>query len=133
MDKKLIKGILLMILCTFFTSLAVIFNKKGAMNFEWTIAGTILNWGLIVGLTLLGIGFIILSMALKYGEVSVLYPIVSLSFVWAYILSFFIYNEPFGIKKTIGILVIIIGIIVLLRVDKNSEKKNIKKKRGHKK
>jgi drug/metabolite transporter (DMT)-like permease len=129
---KRMKGILLMILCTLFTSFAVIFNKKGAMDFSWTIQGIFLNWGLIVGIVLLGLGFIVLSVALQYDEVSILYPIISLSFIWAYILSIFVYGELFGIKKLIGILVIIIGIIVLLKVDEKSNSENFKKK-GHKK
>jgi len=127
MVKDLTKGILLMILCTFFTSMAVIFNKKGAIDFAWTIKGTIFNWALIVGLSLLGIGFIILSLALKYGEVSLLYPIISLSFIWAYLFSILIYNEAFQMKKIIAISIMIFGIVVLLSSKTNQEKDNSKK------
>lgn len=106
-----------MILCTLFTSFAVIFNKKGAMNFSLTLQGTLFNWSLIIGVVLLGIGFVVLSFALQYDEVSVLYPIISLSFIWAYFLSIIFYNESFYFRRLIGILLIVLGVVVILSFD----------------
>ena len=51
-----------------------------------------------------------LVIALKYGELSVLYPIISTGFVWVSFLSVYFFNEFMNFEKWLGIIAIIIGI-----------------------
>ena len=53
--------------------------------------------------------------ALKHGELSLLYPIISLSYVWVAILSVLIFHETMNALKIAGICVIMIGVAVLGR------------------
>ncbi len=75
----------------------------------------ITNFQLILGLIFYGFGAILLVIALKYGELSVLYPVVALSFVWVAILSYIFLFETIGLSKIIGILAIIIGVSLIGR------------------
>lgn len=99
-------SILLVILFTFIVTVAQLLMKKGAI-------GGFFNFYLFFGLALYGIGTIIFIIALKNGELSVLYPIISLGFVWVAITSFIFFNELFTLNKIIGISLIILGVSLL--------------------
>jgi len=53
---------------------------------------------------------VILVIALKHGELSVLYPIIAMSFVWVSFLSIIFLNEIMNIWKWAGVITIILGI-----------------------
>jgi drug/metabolite transporter (DMT)-like permease len=101
------------LLCTVCTSLAASFNKKGATLLELSLKGTIFNYHLIIGLTLLVIGSVLLMVALKGGDVSVVYPIIATSYIWVIIISGVFFNEQINIMKILGILFIVIGVITI--------------------
>lgn len=65
---------------------------------------------ILAGLVIYAISSLILIKALAHGELSVLYPIISLAYVWVTILSIFLLNEHVGILKWIGIGIIIVGV-----------------------
>ncbi len=53
--------------------------------------------------------------SLKHGEMSVLFPLISLGFVWVTILSVFIFHESMSPLKGAGIAIIVAGVAVLGR------------------
>ena len=71
----------LMIVCTILTSIAQILYKLGANRLVVSFYGIITNYQLILGLTLYVIAGAILIVALRHGDVTVLYPIVATSYV----------------------------------------------------
>jgi uncharacterized membrane protein len=44
------------------------------------------------------------------GDLSVLYPLIALSYVWVSFLSYFVLKEPVSIVNFIGYAVIIVGV-----------------------
>jgi drug/metabolite transporter (DMT)-like permease len=104
-------SIVFIVLCTICTSLAAILNKQGAVDFSFTIQGTILNFYLIGGLSLLVIGVVFLMLSLKGGEVTVVYPAIATSYIWVTLLSYPIYGEAISATKIAGVLLIIGGVI----------------------
>ena len=70
---------------------------------------------LFAGLAVYGIGAVLMIVALKHGELSVLYPLISLSYVWVAILSVVLFAEDMNPLKLAGILVIMAGVGVLGR------------------
>jgi drug/metabolite transporter (DMT)-like permease len=74
-----------------------------------------LNVPMLAGLALYGIGAMMMVMALQHGELSVLYPIISLSYVWVAILSVLVFHEQVNAFRIGGIAVIIAGVAVLGR------------------
>lgn len=105
--------ILLMILCTFFLTAAQYFEKIAGNNLELTILGILFNWTLWIGILCAGIGAILMTLALKHGELSILFPFVSLSFIWTIIIAWLAFGETLGAGSLLGIAIIIIGVITL--------------------
>ncbi len=106
-------SIILMIFVTFILTIGNSLLKRAADNFSWNILGSIFNLYLIGGLFTVLIGGILFIVALKYGELSVLYPIVSLSFVWVVLYSKIFFQETLFLWQYIGIASIILGVSFL--------------------
>ena len=47
---------------------------------------------------------------LKHGSLSVLYPMVSLSYIWTVFLSRLLFREPFNLSKIVGLALILVGV-----------------------
>jgi undecaprenyl phosphate-alpha-L-ara4N flippase subunit ArnE len=109
----------LMILCTAFSSTAQVFYKFGAERLEFDIISLITNLPLITGMTLYVIGAFIMIIALRGGELSVLYPIVATSYIWVSIMSYYFFNDNLNLFRWAGIFVIILGIIFISRGSKD--------------
>jgi len=56
---------------------------------------------------------VLMILALRHGELSVLYPLISLSYVWVAVLSVLIFGEVMNIYKVGGVCLIMIGVGVL--------------------
>ncbi|PLW79463.1 hypothetical protein C0585_07475 [Candidatus Woesearchaeota archaeon] len=106
MRKTRIRSIVLVILFTLITTIAQILMKKGAVS-------GIFNLFVFFGLAFYGFGTLMFIVALKDGELSILYPLISLSFVWVALSSYFLLGESLGISKILGIFLIILGIGLL--------------------
>lgn len=112
MKKTPFFAIVLVIICTFMTSSGQYFIKLGTNAFSNTLI-SILNFNLVWGFVLYGLGAIILIIALKYGELSVLYPFISLSFIWVFLLSIFLLNEQISVLNWIGLGTIVVGVSLI--------------------
>ena len=65
------------------------------------------------GLALYGAGAALMVIALRHGELSVLYPLISLSYVWVAVLSVVVFGEIMNVYKVTGICAIMAGVAVL--------------------
>jgi uncharacterized membrane protein len=100
----------LVVLATIIGSLGPIFMKKGSKRFKLKFELLIHNYELIAGIFFYGIATLLFIPALRGGELSVLYPLVSLSYVWVSLLSIKMLNEKMNKFKWLGVLLIIIGV-----------------------
>jgi multidrug transporter EmrE-like cation transporter len=73
------------------------------------------NWPLLGGYFLYGISTVLLVLALRKGELSILYPIISLTYVWVLALSALVFKEQLNFWKIGGVLAIVAGVGVLGR------------------
>lgn len=103
----------LMFLTTVFTSVAQVMYKKGADQLAFSFEGIFLNHFLLIGLSIYAFASIIMIIAFKGGEVSVLYPIIATSYIWVSILSFIFFNEIINIFRWIGVSTIFAGIVLI--------------------
>jgi len=97
-------------LCTLFIAIAQLFYKLGSKTLMIDLMTMIKNYYLIIGLTLYFIAAIIFIIALKSGELSTLFPIISMSYVWVSLLSIKFLGERMSILKWIGVLAVVIGV-----------------------
>ena len=113
--------------CTVFASFAQILMKYGALHpmpainpadpysiFHFVVA-LLGNWPLLFGYSLHACNAFLLIMALRHGELSVLFPILSLSYIWVDLLSLYFFHEHMNVWKTVGIVLVMGGVALLGR------------------
>ena len=104
----------LVIFGTVLAAIAQVLIKRGAMGLESKhVIDMLTNVNLLAGYACYGIFTILLSLALRDTELSVLYPIISLTFVWVAILSVVFFKEQITPLKMTGIAVICCGVALL--------------------
>jgi uncharacterized membrane protein len=100
----------LVLVGTVIGSFGPIFMKKASSKFSLTLKGTILNWQLILGCFFYGVSVLIFIPALRGGDLSILYPLVSINYIWVSLLSMKLLKEKMNTYKWLGILLIIVGV-----------------------
>lgn len=116
------KAILLVITCTLFTSIGQILMKIGSAR-TGSFLEIITNIPLILGFASYGIGAVLLIISLKYGELSLVYPFIALSFIWVSILSIYLFNEHVSLLNWTGLTAILIGVSLIGYGSSKSAKK----------
>ncbi len=108
---------LLIVVFTFVAATAQVLLKSAtnALGEHPSLHALITCVPLFAGLALYGMGAVLMIVALKHGELSVLYPLISLSYVWVAILAIVFFNEHMNPLKLAGIVVIMLGVGVLGR------------------
>ena len=84
-------------------------------TFADTIIGIFTNPHLFAGYSLYGLSAILLILALRHGELSILYPVIALTYVWVAILSVVIFHENMPFLRMLGIATVVCGVAVLGR------------------
>ena len=109
------RSLVLVIAFTVLAATAQVLFKFGTvrLNHNPSLIGVLTNFPLIGGLALYGVGSAMMVIALRHGELSFLYPLISLSYVWVAILSVLIFQETMNPYKIAGISVIIAGVAVM--------------------
>lgn len=116
--KNLKLGILIMLVCTLFTATGQLFLKYGSADFQLNLLELLTNYNLILGLVLYAAGAVLLVVALKFGDLSVIYPIVSLTFVWVMFISMWFLGEEMNNFKIGAVIFIIFGVVLIARGSK---------------
>jgi len=75
----------------------------------------LLNPSLFAGYAMYGVSTVLLVLALRHGQLSLLYPVFAMTYVWVTVLSVLIFHESMNAYKLAGITVIVGGIAVLGR------------------
>lgn len=105
-----LESILLVIAATFVGAAGPILMKRASAKVTMNIMTWIKNPYLIIGGCLFALSTVMFVLALRGGEVSVLYPFVSLTYVWVCFLSQKFLEEHMNPKKWLGIALIILGV-----------------------
>lgn len=110
-------AIALVILSTILASSASLFLKIGTkkITFKLNINFFYKNIILFLGLFCYALASILGIIAYKGGELSILYPLASLSYIWTMILAVTILNEKMNKYKYFSVLLIIIGITLIIK------------------
>ena len=89
--------------------------KTGMSHFSPHLLALATNLPLIAGYALYGINTLMMVLALKNGEMSMLYPIIALTYVWTTLASYTVLGEPSNVYKNLGIVTIVLGVAVIGR------------------
>ena len=113
------RSFILVVCCTIIGAAAQILIKKGTslLGENPTMVdialAMVLNPWLLTGFSMYGVSMVLLVLALRHGELSLLYPVFALTYVWVTVLSVLILHESMNAFKVAGIAIIVGGIAVL--------------------
>lgn len=110
-------AVLLIILSTIIGSFASLLLKKGANNFLFYKNHKLIlkNVYLVFGIFLYGFCAILGIISYKGGDLSVLYPITALGYIWTTILAVIVLKEKMNAYKYIAIFFVILGVVVIVQ------------------
>lgn len=123
----------MVVCCTFFASAAQILLKVGMLHpmppvdaahpatFVDLALALAKNLPLIAGFSFHACNALLLILALREGELSILWPVYSLSYVWVALLSVYFFGEHLNPWKGAGIALIIVGVSWLGRASQPKE------------
>jgi multidrug transporter EmrE-like cation transporter len=104
---------LLVLVASFIGSFGAVFLKSGAGKLHRQLSTLLTNWRLA-----LGVGFYLISsfffvLGVRKGELTILYPMVSLGYVWTLLWSHLFFKERMTRDKFLGIGLVLAGIVLL--------------------
>ena len=110
-NRTSLKSIGLVVLCTIIGAAAQFLLRYGTKTaLDDSLVGILLNWSVLGGYFCLAINTVLLVLALRNGQLSVLYPIIALTYVWVTLLSPTLFGEIMNIYKTVGVGLISVGV-----------------------
>jgi len=115
------RSFLLVVCCTIIGAAAQVLIKKGAgalgpnPTMVQTALAMLLTPSLFAGYSMYGVSTVLLVLALRHGQLSLLYPVFAMTYVWVTILSVLVFHESMNGFKLAGIAIIVGGIAVLGR------------------
>jgi len=87
----------------------------GSVSLQAAVMGIFTNPAIFSGYCLYAIFTVLFVFALRHGELSVLYPLISLGYVWVAIIGVVAFHEAMNPLKLAGIAIIMAGVTVLGR------------------
>jgi undecaprenyl phosphate-alpha-L-ara4N flippase subunit ArnE len=102
----------LVLVASFIGSFGAVFLKAGAGKTQ-CFKTLIFNPRLVMGVFLFLISTVFYLMGIRHGELSVLYPMVSLGYIWTLFWSRLFFGEPLTRTKFMGLGLILFGIVLL--------------------
>lgn len=104
---------LTVVIATLIGSVGALFLKYGANKLSRDLRKLVKNHDLFMGVLCYGVSTVIFIVALRFGDLSVLYPITSLTYVWIALLSVKYLNEKMNFFKYAGIFSILVGVTLI--------------------
>lgn len=103
-------AIMLTLLACVIGAFGPIYFKKASKSFSLNFKKSIKNKNLIIGAVCYAMGSILFIPALKGGDLSVLYPLLAISYALVCVYSIRLLKEKMNLLKWLGIFLIIIGV-----------------------
>jgi multidrug transporter EmrE-like cation transporter len=107
-----VSSMVMVVIASFIGSFGAVFLKSGSERLRKGLRHVVNPWVAVgVGMYLLSTVFFI--GAIKNGELTVLYPLVSLGYVWTMLWSRLFFGEPFTRFKLAGLAFILLGVFCI--------------------
>jgi drug/metabolite transporter (DMT)-like permease len=106
------RAIILILLASLCAGTGQLFFRKATLSIHNIIS--LINPFMFIGIFFYLIGIVLMTLAFKEGELSVLHPFLAISYVWVTIASHFIFmSETLGINKIIAVIIIFFGVYMI--------------------
>ncbi len=112
---KLSNAVLFILLSSFVGSFGAVFLKLGAEHMTGGLKKLFSNYWLATGilLYLMSSVFYMMGVGQPGAELTVLYPMVSIGYIWAIVWARVFFKEPFTMAKASGLLMIVFGVALI--------------------
>lgn len=104
-----VSSMLLVLLASLIGSFGAVFLKLGSEHMRHGFL-RIFNVKLAAGVGLFLVSSYFFVQGIRQGELSVLYPMVSLGYIWTLFWSRLFFREPFTREKFLGLFLILVGV-----------------------
>jgi multidrug transporter EmrE-like cation transporter len=111
--KTPVSSIVLVLIGSFIGSFGAVFLKAGSGMLRRNLRSFLFNWKLMAGICFYLLSSVFFVMGVKHGELTILYPLVSLGYVWTLLWSRVFFQEPLTTAKFVGLATIMAGIVLL--------------------
>ena len=111
--KTPISSMVLVLVASFIGSFGAVFLKSGSMRLTRKWASLFLNHRLATGVALFVLSSYFFVLGVREGELTILYPLVSLGYIFTLLWSKLFFGEPFTRNKFVGLALILTGIVLL--------------------
>jgi drug/metabolite transporter (DMT)-like permease len=108
-----LSSIILVLFGSFIGSFGAVFLKVGAEHMKGSLARLITNHWLALGVVLYLLSSVFYMMGVAQGQLTVLYPMVSLGYIWTILWARLFFKEPFTMAKIGGLVMIIFGVALI--------------------
>jgi len=106
-------GIALTVISTILGAFGSLNLKRGSVKFNINLMHQLKNYKMILGTALYILSAVIFIFALKFGDLSVLYPISSITYIWVSLLSVKFLKEKMNTFKWAGMALLILGVLLV--------------------
>ena len=107
-------GFLLIMIGTFFAATGQLFWKAGVMRVNFNAFVTFLNLYFLLGFVCYGIALFFMIGSFKSGELSVIYPVIAMSYVWVSLASPLIFPGDYMTPlRWVGVIIILFSVSLL--------------------
>lgn len=97
-------GIVLMIAAAFSTATGQMF---------WKLADSVLDYQMWIGFVLYGLGAVLMTVAFRFGRLSVLHPLLSIGYIIAIFYGAVFLGEAVTLNVSLGTLLILAGVVII--------------------
>jgi len=104
---------LLVFVAAFLGSFGAVFLKAGAGRLHRQITTLLFNWRLALGVAFYVLSSFFFVLGVREGELTILYPMVSLGYVWTLVWSRLFFREAITRNKFLGIGLVLAGVVLL--------------------
>ena len=108
--KTPLSSILLILFSAVIGSFGAVFLKLGAEHMKGTLGSFFKNYWLAIGVCLYLLSSVFFVMGVAQGELTILYPMISLGYIWTIVWARLFFKEPFTMSKIAGLVMIIFGV-----------------------
>lgn len=108
-----ISSMLWVVFASVIGSLAAVLLKGGAIRIERNLVSLVTNWRLAGGILMYVVSSLFFVRGIKQGELSILYPMVAVGYVFSLPLSKVFFKEPLTREKIVAVGLILCGVAML--------------------
>ncbi|MCX6711567.1 MAG: EamA family transporter [Candidatus Woesearchaeota archaeon] len=106
-------AISLVLIATLIGAFGALFLKLGSKKLSLKFKNVFTNYKFLFGIFLYGISALFFIGALRYGQLTLVYPFVSIGYIWIILLSMYFLKEKMNFYKWLGITLIILGVSLI--------------------